>query len=283
MPILIMPDSGDALTEYNKCHSPEDGKFCSTEGGRAGSASPSTAGSQGTSYARPKVLQVKDINEAIRLIQKGKTVELPDTRSVNTLLEKLAKIAKDAKEKGEDAPNYDLCKVTVKGTNLFCHDRVRTAEHPEGIPRIAMPQFSGEPVPGSTADKLPKDEKGGVNAADAFIEHLKSLGIGTQRTVEQAARLKATQAELIGTKVAGMMTKKKFDPRKGTIFVSRDHYVIDGHHRWAAAVGLDAEDNALGDIEMNVIRVDAPISEILHISNKWTKKFGIAPKAAKAA
>ncbi|HET9563369.1 MAG TPA: hypothetical protein VFP27_02400, partial [Mycobacterium sp.] len=196
---------------------------------------------------------------------------------------KLAKIANEAKAKGEQAPHYNLCLVSVANTNLFCTEKLLTAEHPEGIPRTAMPQFSGDPVPGSPADKLPKQENGGVDGAPAFMAHLKSLGIKTTRGVESAARLKATQADLVGAKVAGMMTKAGFDPRKKVIFVSRDHYVIDGHHRWAAAVGLDAADNELGQIKVQVIRVDAPISEILHIANRWTRQFGIATKSGKAA
>ena len=85
-----------------------------------------------------------------------------------------------------------------------------------------------------------------------------------------------------------MMIDKTFDPAKNPVFVSNDHYVVDGHHRWAAVVGRDAEDGVLGDKPMNVIRVDAPISEVLHIANAWSEKFGILPsgtkkKAAKSA
>jgi len=54
--------------------------------------------------------------------------------------------------------------------------------------------------------------------------------------------------------------------------------VVDGHHRWAAVVGRDAEDNKLGDIKMNTLKIDMPITEVLHIANEWTKKFGIKQK-----
>ena len=271
--ILVIPNADSALLEFNTCHNPagaKGGQFCGTPSSDAGAAA----------YRRPKVVQAQSLDHAIELIQRGQTVELPDTRAVNTLLDRLAKIAQDARARGEEAPNYDLCKVSVKGTNLFCNERVRTTKHPEGIPRIKMPQFSGLPVKGSPADKLPRDKHGQVDGGEAFHKYLISLGVKTSAETVPAAKLKASQAELNGAKVAAMMTKKGFDPHGEAIFVSRDHYVIDGHHRWAAVVGLDAADNKLGGISMKVIRVDAPIAEVLHLATRWTKSFGIRPKSA---
>jgi hypothetical protein len=83
----------------------------------------------------------------------------------------------------------------------------------------------------------------------------------------------------VGPKVAGMMTAASYDPGKRPIFVSRDGYVIDGHHRWAAIVGRDAADGRLGGSKMNVIQVDAPISRILRIANTWAAQFGIQAAA----
>ena len=82
-----------------------------------------------------------------------------------------------------------------------------------------------------------------------------------------------------GEKVGGMMTSKDYDPSAEPIFVSRDGYVVDGHHRWAATVGKDAEDGKLGNNhKMNVIELDAPISQILKEANAWTDSFGIKRK-----
>jgi len=35
-----------------------------------------------------------------------------------------------------------------------------------------------------------------------------------------------------------------------------------------------AKDGHLGDSKMNIVRVNAPISEVLHIANAWSEKFG---------
>ena len=95
-------------------------------------------------------------------------------------------MARDAKARGEDAPYYDLCNVSVPKTNLFCESKVITKEHPEGIPRLEMPQLGGKPRPGSEADKLPRNpwDPSEVDGAAVFIEHLKSLGIRVEKGIE---------------------------------------------------------------------------------------------------
>lgn len=261
------------LREYNTCHDPATGRFCATGGG------PSTA-----RKGRPTPKRVATVEEAVALVLKGEVVELPDPKQVNTLLEKLAGMARDAAARGEQAPTYDLCNVTVASArNLFCGSKLRTKDYPDGVPRIEMPQFSGVPVPGSPADRLPKNDKGEVNAAEAFVEHLRGLGIRTINSAVPAARLKASQAELVGPKVAGMMTSSSYDPAKEPIFISRDHYVIDGHHRWAAVVGRDLKDGRLGDLRMRTVKVDAPITEVLLIAKTWATSFGIAAKGGPSA
>lgn len=244
--------------------------------GSSGSSEPATGGG---GYQRPIPIKVSNVKQAIELILKGKVVELPNTRKVNTVILKLAKMARQAKKLGKDAPVYDLCQVSVKGSNIFCSERLRTKEHPEGIPRIKMPQMKGIARKGSAADKLSKDENGEVNGGELFATHLKSLGINTTKEKVQAASLKASQSELIGSKVAKMMTGKK-DPGKTRILVSRDNYIVDGHHHWAAQIGRDSADNKLGNLKMRITRVDAPISEVLKIANAFTKGLGISPKAA---
>jgi hypothetical protein len=270
------------LREYNDCNLPKG-----QDGGRFGANSDPRCGAKGTAspapkaYVRPTPIKTDDIAEAIDHILAGRVVELTNVRAVGTVLSRLAKMALDARERGEKAPNYDLCNVSVKGSNIFCTEKLRTPEHPNGVPRIKMPQLGGEPVPGSRADALPrKSGKTTINGSEAFVGHLKELGIKTTRATVPAAHLKASQAELVGPKVASMMVSDK-DLGSEPIFISRDNYVIDGHHRWAAQVGRDALDGVLGDVPMAVIRVDAPVSEVLRLANKWSRDFGIQTKAAR--
>lgn len=266
------------LREFNPNHYPggsaKGGQFAPKQGGQFAAAH--------KSEQRGDVIRVSSVSKAVKLILEGKNVELTSVRKVNTVLTKLAAMARDAKARGEDAPNYDLCKVSVAGTNLFCGSKLRTKEFPDGVPRLHMPQFGGEPRKGSRAAQIPRDEKGHVDVAQHFVSYLQeSLHIKTKIERVPAALLKASQSELIGAKVAKMMTNPKFDAEKHTVFISRDNYVVDGHHRWAAVVGKDTSNNRLGDLKMRVTRIDAPISEVLHIANKWTRRFGIKPKSGK--
>jgi hypothetical protein len=265
------------LADWNEDdHARDDvGRFTAGSGGSSRSGEDSGTKASGL-RERPTPIRTRSIGHAVDLILEGKVVELQDVRHVHTVISRLAAIAKDAKAKGKDAPKYDLCQVTVANTNLFCGSKLRTKEFPNGVPRLQMPQTKSRPVPGSPADKLTKDIKGFVDAAPQLIAHLESRGIKVERGTVPAAQLKASQSELVGADVAGMMTSTTYDPGKHPIFISRDNYVIDGHHRWAAIVGRDAEDGKLGDLSMKTLRIDAPISEVLHIAREWSKKFGLS-------
>lgn len=213
-----------------------------------------------------------DVNMAADLLSQGKQVRLSQPREASVLLSELAKRVQAAKAAGDAAPNFDLCKVTVKNTNLFCAES-------KGIPRVKMPQFGGVPKPGSPADGMAKDEKGSVDLSGLFRKMLEDNGAGVSNEEELASHLKASQIELNGAKVASMTQaldagqKLGGDPR---IFVSHDGYIVDGHHRWAANVGHDLGDaSGEQDVKMPVARVDMDIIELLDAANHFTKAMGI--------
>jgi hypothetical protein len=220
---------------------------------------------------RPIPVTVDNVMDAVHHIEQGHTVEMRDAAQIHTLIDKIAYYNKECQDTGHQCKNLDLCQVSVKDTNVFC-------QHNKGVQRVNMPQFSGRPMPGSAADKLPRSkiEPDKVDASAEFIKHLQSKGIATQKVKVPAAWLRASQRELVGSKVARIMTSEKGAKLlKEPIFISRDNYIVDGHHRWAAAIGKDAASGHLGDLKMNANRIDAPISEVLHIANKWTKEFGL--------
>jgi len=228
--------------------------------------------------AEGKTYSTRDHKRAISMLARGEKVILESTEDANTFIEKLHEFSSEAREKGEDAGNLDLCRVSVPGTNLFCGDSL-------GVQRIDMPQLAGQPVKGSPADKMPKNKDGEVNVGDLFRERLEASGVDVRDMDVPAAKLKASQNELKGANVAFMMSpegQKIVNLEDTRIFVSADGYVIDGHHRWAANIGLDANDGSLGDKQMKVTVIDMPISEVLQVANNFADEIGIAPKAAKA-
>lgn len=202
-----------------------------------------------------------------------------DRQKISMKIDDLAKAGAEAKAKGEKAPNYNLCQVTIPGTNLYCDDN-------KGIPRDQMPQFKGTPEKGSPADKLPKDENGEADTEEFFKQMLGKEGIKVSEPVAVPPdKLKATQSELVGVKVAGM-SKVLDDPKHpaydkitAPIYVSNDGYVLDGHHRWAAIVAHNAA-NPEKQIPMNVRVIDEPIVPLVKRSNKFAEDIGIKAKAA---
>ena len=202
-----------------------------------------------------------------------------ERQQISTIVDKLAELGKQAKERGEKAPNFNLCQVSIPGTNLYCDGN-------KGIERGDMPQFKGTPQPGSPADKLPKDESGEADTEEFFKQMLNKQGIKvSEPTAVPPDRLKATQSELVGVKVAGMskVLADKNHPAYGKItapiYVSNDGYVLDGHHRWAAVVAHNAA-NPKNQIPMNVRVIDEPIIPLVKRSNSFAETMGIKAKKA---
>ena len=235
---------------------------------------------EGAPGSKSNPIRTGDTLEAVMALRDGRYVELESIEQVSTLLDELAVIAHQAEAMGEDAPNYDLCRVTVPGTDLFCVETM-------GVSRLDMPQLAGTPTPGSPADGLPKDSRGRVDTGPLFIEHLREKGFTVTEGMRPAAFLKASQSELVGTRVAEMMARvKEGDPTaireivQSPIFVTTDDYIVDGHHRWAAAIGMDAEGDQLGDVEMPVRTIDMPILDVLAEARTFAADMGIAPRGA---
>ncbi len=198
--------------------------------------------------------------------------KIPDSKKeeISMKIDELA----DKANKGED---FNLCQVTVPGTNLYCDGN-------QGIPREEMPQFKGKPLPGTPAADMPKDASGEVDTEPLFKKMLKDKGIKTVETKVPSDRLKATQSELVGTKVAGMAKALEEDPNHpkitAPIYVSRDGFVIDGHHRWAAVTSAAIKAGKPAD--MKVIVVDMDIKDAIPMCNKFAEDQGIAAKKADA-
>lgn len=204
-----------------------------------------------------------------RLIAQGKHVRLNRVDQIGTLLTDLLKMSKEAKKKHEV---LDLCRVSVPKTNLFCAQN-------KGIDRIDMPQLAGVPKPGSKGAELQSAPGEEVDLTQQFEAALRSHGVKVTDTTLPAASFKASQDQLVGDKVAGIEKFMETAPKDSRvfepIFVTRDHYIIDGHHRWAAMVGLDAKDGVLGNFPMKVRMVDMDIGEALAAANAFAEDWGI--------
>lgn len=223
----------------------------------------------------------EDLDKAMDLLGEGKYVRIdPSDEDLRVLTDMMA-----AESKGS---TMDICKVSIGG-NLFCSGSA-------GRPRVTMPQFSSKhPIPGSPASKIAFDDPGSggeVNMSKQFRDDLAARGVKTKTERRPATDYLPAQSEMLASKSAGIAKALRSGKNMpGTVFVSRDGYVIDGHHRWAAVninTGLGE-----GDGMMDVEIVDMDISDVLHYANQWTEDMGlphadisgnpVASDAAKAA
>jgi hypothetical protein len=207
--------------------------------------------------------------------------QIPPTAKMelSTKIDGLVDMVKQAKAKGEKPEYFNLCKVTVPGTNLYCDGNL-------GIDRNDMPQFKGNPRPGSPASEMPKNKDGEVDGEAFFKQLLQRDGIKVDGPHEVPPdRLKATQMNMVGDKVAGMYDALEQDPTNpaltAPIYVSNDGYVLDGHHRWAAIVAYNAK-NPDRPIPMKVNVIDEPIKPLVKRANDYADYIGIEKKAAVA-
>jgi hypothetical protein len=159
--------------------------------------------------------------------------------------------------------------VSVPGTNLF-------AESNLGLDRIDMPQLTGVPIEGTIASRIPLNPWGEVDLADGFVDTLAQAGISVEDKAMPASHLRATQRELDGAKVATLMDKMEAgDFEAGPIFVTRDGYILDGHHRWAAQVATDTRDGVMGDEMIDVRVVDLDVGAALDFANAYGRHMGM--------
>jgi hypothetical protein len=218
-----------------------------------------------------------NIELAARLLSEGKYIRLKQPDQVSTLTDKMAEMINAAVQHGEAAPDFDLCKISVKGTNLFCQDNL-------GIPRVKMPQMRGKPIPGSLAAMLPAGKKSGkVDLTSQFILHLQKHGIESEETAIRASHLRASQNQIVGSRVVQLVNEANAgerDLREKPIFVTRDNYVVDGHHHWAAIVAYGYANDK--DLKIPVYRLNMEIGEALQVANDFTKAYGLAPKSGDA-
>lgn len=196
-------------------------------------------------------------------------------KKVKQLLNGLRADSEQALKAGLELPEFDLCSITVPGTNLFC-------EGNKGINRENMPQLKGFPIPGSPADSMKRSGSGKVDVSQKFLAMLKERGIKTRRYKADPSSLKAAQNQLVGAKIALRVAEMVDNPDhkkfKMPYFVSNDGYILDGHHGWASILSYCLLYKKT--VKMNVIEVDMKIKKLIKLANEFMREQGIAVKTA---
>lgn len=151
----------------------------------------------------------------------------------------------------------DLTELSVEGTLLF-------GDEGKGIARKDMPQ-----IPGKERDRF-------------LAEIQKSDGITAEKEKIDPTTLKPIQKEISSARSGAIFEKfreKGEIPKNERILISKDGFVVDGHHTWGAAVAF-AFDNP--GTELPVYRLSVNADEALAISRSWSKANGFEGKAIDA-
>ena len=139
------------------------------------------------------------------------------------------------------SPKEDLCSVK----NGICKEDL-------GIPRKYMPQL--------TLRKKPFSHK----LINEFRRHIKSkYGIKSHKATRKAKELNPSQNEISRPRVEGLIEDDIIDKQEVPLIVSKNGYIVDGHHRWAA-FRMKAPKRP-----MDAIIIDAPIRDVLGMAIDW--------------
>lgn len=192
-----------------------------------------TGGSTGGTHGGAKSIA----RSLLRSTQGGRTVTVTP-QGMRKVLDQIA---------GDKSVMLDLGKVHVKGTHLFARSAGK-------IDRKRMPQ-------------IPDEHR------DAFVKYLGDAGISVADEHVDPKSLKPTQSNFAGPKVGAILrTIRKTGWPGNPILVTRDGFILDGHHRWAAAAMHAFEQVG---VRIPVTRIDAPIAQVLQQGLDFDKAYGI--------
>jgi len=219
-----------------------------------------------------------NMTRAVDLMEQGQHVRLNSPAEIPALAAEINRQG-DAQMKLTGAePAWDLGTVSVKGTRLF-------NEQTLGIPRDDMPQLSGPAEPGTEAALLAGGANKFVELDPQFRAQLARDGVDVKNERVKVSSLRATQTQLTATSVAGIAraaqrgNAKVRHMLKEPIWVSKDNYVLDGHHRWAADTVLDAASGKFGTGEIEVQRIGLPARLAVPYTRAWSQKMGIGGRS----
>lgn len=100
---------------------------------------------------------------------------------------------------------------------------------------------------------FPRNKMPQLGPVDKFLENLKRHNIEHDRVTIDSSKLKPLQSEFDIDAVRSVMDQPR--KTKSAIVISKDNYILDGHHRWLAHYNLGTD--------TPTIKVDMPAVELL--------------------
>ena len=103
-----------------------------------------------------------------------------------------------------------------------------------------------------------------AHAIKAFVLYAEESGVRVLNTSRRVRDLRATQREINGAVVEDLAREGLYALlRERPMLASEDGYILDGHHRWAALLTVDPEQ------EVELLEVQAPVREVLALAHAF--------------
>lgn len=141
----------------------------------------------------------------------------------------------------------DVCKLSpsvCKGNKGLTRDKMPQIEGEKSVKAMLASQDPLKKKKGQAMVAAGADPESDKTILEHMFDHLKSHGVKIEETTIPVGTLKATQQEIKAAKVYEMAhshLKGDFDEIGDSVVVSRDGYLLDGHHRWAALLTIDPQ------------------------------------------
>jgi len=117
---------------------------------------------------------------------------------------------------------------------------------------------------------LPRSQMPQIKNTDHFINYIEQLGINTTNFISSVTAINPTQFEYDKWKVNNIKMDWRKDPdsiqTSKPILISDDNFVLDGHHRYFAALQSNNE--------IPIIQIDLPINKLLKLTLDYRDLHG---------
>lgn len=100
---------------------------------------------------------------------------------------------------------------------------------------------------------------------DKFKDWIKSQGFSTKKEYIFIKDLKPTQKDFNIKKVVELLNNKDSDKLKKVILVSKDNFILDGHHKWLAHFNMDENK------KLEVLKIDLDVKDLLEKAKEFPK------------
>ena len=112
---------------------------------------------------------------------------------------------------------------------------------------------------------VPRDQMPQISDAEkmGFVDWLEEKGILVQFVDIPVALLRSVQKTIDLKKVEHLRDKMPGNALNKPVIVSKDNYILDGHHRWLAVLNRDPHQ------VIQAYRVNLPIQELLTVSRNY--------------